>query len=79
MRVSELHHYVLENGKLHRTNPVALTPQEFVSFWLRHPWNEVSEWTAQTSRAISSQIDLLVTTRRAERLGAKSLTNSRER
>jgi len=50
MRWSELQHYVLENGKLHRTGPVALTPQEFVSFWLRHPWNEVSEWTAQTGR-----------------------------
>ncbi|MGA2599717.1 MAG: hypothetical protein ABSH09_22315, partial [Bryobacteraceae bacterium] len=51
MRMSELLHYVLENGKLHRTDPVALTPQEFVSFWLRHPWNEVSAWTAQTGRA----------------------------
>jgi hypothetical protein len=51
MRVSELQHYVFENGKLHRTDPVALTPQEFVSFWLRHPWNDVSEWTAQTGRA----------------------------
>lgn len=51
MRVSELQHYVLANGKLHRTDPVALTPHEFVSFWLRHPWNEVSQWTAQTRRA----------------------------
>ncbi len=51
MRVSELRHYVLENGRLRRTDPVALTPQDFVSFWLRHPWTEVSEWTAQTSRA----------------------------
>ena len=51
MRVSEFQHYVLQNGKLHRTDPVALTPQEFVSFWLRHPWNQASEWTAQTGRA----------------------------
>jgi hypothetical protein len=50
MRVSEFKHYVLVNGKLHRTDPVALTPKEFVSFWLRHPWNEVSEWTAETGR-----------------------------
>ncbi|HEV2687853.1 MAG TPA: hypothetical protein VGV35_04840 [Bryobacteraceae bacterium] len=50
-RMSELKHYVLENGKLHRTDPVALTPQEFVSFWLRHPWNDVSGWTAQAGRA----------------------------
>ena len=51
MRMSELRHYVLENGKLHRTDPVALTPQEFVSFWLRHPWIEFSKWTAQMGRA----------------------------
>ncbi len=38
MRVSELRPYVLENGTLHRADPVALTPQGFVSFWLRHPW-----------------------------------------
>ncbi len=30
---------------------MALTPQDFVSFWLRHPWNEVSEWTGQAGRA----------------------------
>jgi hypothetical protein len=50
MRVPELRHYVLENGKLHRTDPVALTPEAFVSFWLRHPWSEVSAWTAQSAR-----------------------------
>lgn len=51
MRVSELYHYVLGNGKLRRIDPVALTPQDFVSFWLRRPWPEVSEWTVQTGRA----------------------------
>jgi len=51
MRVSEFQHYVAKNGKLRRTDPVALTPQNFISFWLRHPWSEVSEWTAQTGRA----------------------------
>lgn len=51
MRVLEFQHYVVKNGKLRRTDPVALTPQNFVSFWLRHPWNEVSEWTAQSNRA----------------------------
>lgn len=50
MRVCELRHYVFKDGKLHRTDPVALTPQDFVSFWLGHPWPEVSEWTAQTGR-----------------------------
>jgi hypothetical protein len=51
MRVPELRHYILENGKLRRTDPVALTPQAFVSFWLRHPWSEVLEWTSPTGRA----------------------------
>jgi len=50
MRVPELRHYVLEHGKLRRTDPVALTPQAFVSFWLRDPWDEVSAWTAPTAR-----------------------------
>jgi hypothetical protein len=52
MRVSDLRHYVLEKGRLRRTDPVALTPQDFVSFWLRDPWAEVSEWTARNGRAI---------------------------
>jgi hypothetical protein len=51
MRVPELRHYILEDGKLRRTDPVALTPQDFVSFWLRRPWSEVSEWTAASARA----------------------------
>jgi hypothetical protein len=51
MRVRELRHYVLEDGKLHRTEPVALTPQDFVYSWLRYPWTEVSEWTAPSARA----------------------------
>jgi hypothetical protein len=49
-RVPEFHHYVVKNGKLHRTDPVALTPHDFVSFWLRAAWSEVSEWTARTGR-----------------------------
>lgn len=51
MRVPEFLHYFIEDKKLRRTDPVALTPQNFVSFWLRHPWTEVSEWTAQTGRS----------------------------
>jgi hypothetical protein len=51
MRVSEFRHYVLENGKLRLNDPVALTPGDFVSFWLRHPWADASEWTIPTARA----------------------------
>jgi len=51
MRVPELRHYVVQNDDLRRTDPVALTPQDFVSFWLRLPWNEASEWTDQAGRA----------------------------
>ena len=51
MRVPEFLHYVLANGKLRRTDPVALTPQDFVSYWLRRSWREASEWTAPTERA----------------------------
>jgi len=51
MRMPELLYYVLENGKLHRADLVALTPQDFVSFWLRSPWSEVSQWTVPAARA----------------------------
>ncbi len=50
-RVPQLRHYVLEEGDLRRTDPVALTPADFVSFWLRSPWSEASEWTDPARRA----------------------------
>ncbi len=34
----EVCHYVLKKGKLERVDPVALGPQDFAAFWLRHPW-----------------------------------------
>jgi hypothetical protein len=47
----ELRHYVLREGKLSRTDPVALTPRDFVAAWLRHPWPDSSLWSAQEGRA----------------------------
>jgi hypothetical protein len=47
----EIAHYVLKKGKLERADPVALGPQDFTAFWLRHPWPESSRWTAVASRS----------------------------
>jgi hypothetical protein len=47
----ELRRYILQRGKLVRTDPFALTPRDFVAAWLRHPWPESSLWTAQEGRA----------------------------
>ncbi len=46
----EIRHYVLQQGRLERADPVALTPRDFAAFWLRHPWPESSRWTAKESR-----------------------------
>jgi hypothetical protein len=47
----EIGHYILKKGKLERGDPVALGPQDFTAFWLRHPWPESSHWTAVASRS----------------------------
>jgi hypothetical protein len=49
-RRPETHHYVLTADKLERSDPVALTPRQFASFWLDHPWSEISRWTEPSSR-----------------------------
>ena len=46
----ELRSYMLKQGALERVDPVATGPRDFVSFWLRHPWPEISRWTAEASR-----------------------------
>ncbi len=42
---AELRHYVLQNGKLERTIPVALGPQDFTAYWLGRDWGEISRWS----------------------------------
>jgi hypothetical protein len=41
----EIRHYALRNGRLERTDPVALTPREFTSYWLESPVAEISRLT----------------------------------
>lgn len=50
-RSPELRHYELKQGKLERVEPIALTPRDFVAFWLRHPWSESSSYTETDSRS----------------------------
>jgi hypothetical protein len=46
----EIRHYSLKNGQLERVDPVALSPSDFVAFWLRTDWTESSRWTERASR-----------------------------
>jgi hypothetical protein len=48
----EIRHYELRRGILQWVDPVALSPRDFVAFWLRHPWPESSRWTLEASRPI---------------------------
>lgn len=41
----EIRHYVLRRGSLERTDPVALSPRQFTSFWLARPPQEALRWT----------------------------------
>src|SRR5207253_120808 len=45
----EVRHYVLRHGRLERTDPVALSPRQFTSFWLTRSAQEASRWTDSSS------------------------------
>lgn len=47
----EIHHWVLRDDKLERTDPVAISPSGFAAFWIDHSWPEVAHWTAPAARA----------------------------
>jgi len=47
----QIHHYAVEEGKVRRVDPVALSPRDFVDEWLTRVWTESSAWTQTKSRA----------------------------
>lgn len=47
----EIRHYRLTSGKLERVDPVALTPHDFVAFWLGNHGPEDSRWSDQATRS----------------------------
>lgn len=49
-RLAEIRHYLFREGKLERVNPVALTPRDFVAFWLVRPWSETAAWAEKSNR-----------------------------
>jgi hypothetical protein len=67
----EIRHYLLKNGQLERVDPVALSPTDFVAFWLRTDWTERSRWTEQASRVNLKQ-RALTHTGRLEEIGFPS-------
>lgn len=50
-RDPEVRHYVVEQDKLVRRDPIATSPRNFVAAWLGAPWPESSQWTEAASRS----------------------------
>jgi hypothetical protein len=40
-----IRHYVIDQDRARRIDPVALSPRDFVDEWLRTPWNESADWS----------------------------------
>jgi hypothetical protein len=40
-----IRHYVIDKDRVHRIDPVALSPRDFVDEWLRTPWKESADWS----------------------------------
>ena len=41
-----IRHYVIDQDRACRIDPVALSPRDFVDEWLRTPWNESADWSS---------------------------------
>jgi hypothetical protein len=46
----QIRHYVLEHDSLKRTDPLVLSPRDFVDYWLTSPLNEILERTPANLR-----------------------------
>jgi hypothetical protein len=38
-------HYALDQGRVRRIDPIALSPRDFVDEWLTRPWAEMGQWS----------------------------------
>jgi len=47
----EIRHYVVNEDKIERVDPIALSPRDFVDEWVHHPWAESSRWSEPGVRA----------------------------
>lgn len=46
----QVRHYLLQQDRLVRADPVATSPNAFVFAWLGHPWDESSLWSSANDR-----------------------------
>jgi hypothetical protein len=47
----EIRHYVVDQDKVARVDPIALGPRDFVEEWILRPWAEIARWTEPGARA----------------------------
>ena len=47
----EIRHYVVDQDKVARVDPIALGPRDFVEEWFLRPWAEIARWTEPGARA----------------------------
>ncbi len=45
-----IRHYEIEDGSAKRTDPLALSPSDFVDEWLTTGWKESASWSESTNR-----------------------------
>jgi hypothetical protein len=49
-------HYVVDAGGARRTDPIALSAQDFVDEWLRTPWERIAAWSEPSLAAVHNQL-----------------------
>ncbi len=49
LRRAFVRHYRVVNGTVHRVDPAALSPSDFVDEWLTQPWTEIAAWSDDAS------------------------------
>jgi hypothetical protein len=46
-----INHFVIQGDRVRRTQPVAISPRDFVDDWVQEPWTVVGQWTDAEKRA----------------------------
>jgi hypothetical protein len=50
-------HYVIDQDRVRRVTPVALSPRDFVDEWLNTPWKESSDWSSAELKERKKSLD----------------------
>ena len=49
-----IRHYKIDGDQVRRTDPLALSPRDFVDEWLTHDWREAAFWSESANRRSAS-------------------------